>query len=51
MRKFQCLLSELKRSYICYFIICMTVPLIWKFVFVKKESLRAPTLVQIPKKQ
>ena len=27
MRKFQCLLSVLKRSYICYYVICMTVPL------------------------
>ena len=26
--KFQCLLSVLKRSHICYYIICMTVPLI-----------------------
>ena len=28
MRKFQCLLFVLKWSYICYYIICMTVPLI-----------------------
>ena len=27
MRKFQCLLFVLKQSYICYYIICMTVPL------------------------
>ena len=27
MRKFQCLLFVLKRSYILYYIICMTVPL------------------------
>ena len=27
MRKFQCLLIVLKRSYICYYIIFMTVPL------------------------
>ena len=27
MRKFQCLLFVLKRSYICYYVICMTVPL------------------------
>ena len=27
MRYFQCLLFVLKRSYICYYIICMTVPL------------------------
>ena len=27
MRKFQCLLFVLKRSCICYYIICMTVPL------------------------
>ena len=30
MQKFQCLLFMLKRSYICYYIICMTVPLISK---------------------
>ena len=30
MRKFQCLLFVLKRSYICYYIICMTVPLSFK---------------------
>ena len=28
MRKFQYLLFVLKQSYICYYIICMTVPLI-----------------------
>ena len=27
MQKFQCLLFVLKRSYICYYIICMTVTL------------------------
>ena len=27
MRKFQCSLFVLKRSHICYYIICMTVPL------------------------
>ena len=27
MRKFQCLLSVLKQSYICYYVFCMTVPL------------------------
>ena len=27
MRKFQCLLFVLKRSYICDYILCMTVPL------------------------
>ena len=27
MRKFHCLLFVLKRSHICYYIICMTVPL------------------------
>ena len=27
MQKFECLLFVLKRSYICYCIICMTVPL------------------------
>ena len=26
MRKFQCLLFALKRSYICYYIFCMSVP-------------------------
>ena len=30
MRKFQCLLPALKWSYICYYIICMTVPLMRK---------------------
>ena len=29
MRKFHCLLFVLKRSYICDYIICMTVPLIF----------------------
>ena len=29
MRKFHCLLFVLKRSYICYYIICMAVPLIF----------------------
>ena len=29
MRKFHCLLLVLKRSYNCYYIICMTVPLIF----------------------
>ena len=28
MQKLQCLLFVLKQSYICYYIICMTVPLI-----------------------
>ena len=27
MQKFQCLLFLLKQKYICYYIICMTVPL------------------------
>ena len=27
MEKFKCLLFVLKQSYICYYIICMTVPL------------------------
>ena len=31
MGQFQCLLFVLKQSYICYYIICMTVPLIEKF--------------------
>ena len=31
MRKFQCLLFMLNRSYICYYIICMTVPLTLAF--------------------
>ena len=30
MRKFQCLLFVLKRSCICYYIICMSVPLIFR---------------------
>ena len=40
MRKFQCLLFVLKRSYICYYIICMTVPLIDV-----KRFYRAPVLL------
>ena len=32
MRKFQCLSFVLKRSYICYYVICMTVPLSNNFV-------------------
>ena len=35
MLKFQCLLSVLKRSYICYCTICMTVPLKLKKKFHK----------------
>ena len=35
MRKFQCLLFVLKRSYICCYIICMTVPLTIKNCFEK----------------
>ena len=31
MRKCQCLLFVLKRTYICYYVICMTVPLIVDF--------------------
>ena len=31
MQKFQCLLFVMKRSYICHYIICMTVPLICYF--------------------
>ena len=27
MRKFQCFLFMLKRSYVCFYIVCMTVPL------------------------
>ena len=39
MRKFQCLLFVLKRFYICYYIICMTVPLKHFFVdFDENES-------------
>ena len=37
MRKFQCLLFVLKRSCICYYIICMTVPLSW--IWMKKTYL------------
>ena len=33
MRTFQCLIFVLKRSYICYYIICVTVPLIAKMWF------------------
>ena len=31
MRKSQCLLFMLKRTYICYFLICITVPLIEQY--------------------
>ena len=37
MRKFQCLLFVLKRSYICYYIICMTVHF-KKLVLISKET-------------
>ena len=40
MRKFQCSLFVLKRSYICYYLICMTVPLI-KNLANKKDFLAA----------
>ena len=33
MQKFQCLLFVLKRSYICYYIICMNLPLMENFIF------------------
>ena len=35
MRKLQCLLFVVKQSYICHFIICMTVPLrtVWLYLF------------------
>ena len=36
MRKFQFLLFVLKRSYICYYIICMTVP--WQGIESKSSS-------------
>ena len=44
MQKFQCLLFVLKRSYICYYVICMTVPLspfksLRKFIiYLEKDS-------------
>ena len=40
MRNFQCFLFVLKRSYICYYIICMTLPLsrfLKNFPFEKTE--------------
>ena len=40
MRKFQCSSFVLKRSYICYYLICMTVPLI-KNLANKKDFLAA----------
>ena len=32
MRKFHCLLFELKQSYFCHYILCMTVPLIKEWI-------------------
>ena len=47
MRKFQFLLFVLKQSYICYYIICMTVPLNKVGVLVKSvlNDLRARNFV------
>ena len=44
MQIFQCLLLVLKQSYICYCIICMTVPLSKKNVYVLILSQRKPKL-------
>ena len=38
MRKFQCLLFVLKRSYMCYYIICITVPLLKKIRLILDEK-------------
>ena len=37
MPKFQCLLFVLKRSYICYYIICITVPLMFYLCFIEEK--------------
>ena len=42
MIKFQCLLFVLKQVYICYYMICMTVPLI---IFIFSISITSPQLV------
>ena len=33
MQKLPCFLFVLKRSYICYYVICMTIPLITKWAY------------------
>ena len=38
MRKRQCLLFVLKRSYICHYTICMTIPLKMRFTQSKGEA-------------
>ena len=41
MRKFRCLLFVLKRSYICYYIICLTVSLMFKkFLSLPNDSIK-----------
>ena len=40
MQRFQCLLLVLKQSYICYYIICVTVPLIMYQVNIKFSLLK-----------
>ena len=49
MRKFQYSLFVLKRSYICYYIICMTVPLNHKssISVSQQEKNPLPTLVDL----
>ena len=44
MLKFQCLFFVLKQSYICYYVICMTVPLRWGyFIFQNFREMRKGT--------
>ena len=48
MRKFQCLLFVLQRSYICYDIICMTVPLKIKFHRYSPNTTKYPYKLKYP---
>ena len=51
MQKFQCLLFVLKRSYMCYYIICITVPLLKKIrlILEEKGKSKAKMMQLIPK--
>ena len=40
MRKFQCLLFVLKRSYTCHYVICMTEPLIGQHQIKGKSDIK-----------
>ena len=46
MRKIRCLLFVLKRSYICYYIICMIVPLI---LIIPLNSTQVSMFFRLPK--